>query len=106
MTVDARRANKRAQIVDFFTVNLGRRFDTQYVHQRFGPAFRSRKSEINKDASCPIVILNRTTTHRGRQQSVYWAEGRPEFMREGQPGRQQPSRGAEAFYPETAGVVA
>jgi hypothetical protein len=63
----------------FFLEHLGERFRTSVLHERFGPAFRTRVSELNRDPICTIRILNETSAgrdDRGQscERSVYWAE--------------------------------
>lgn len=70
------RASRREQILSFFVQHLGQRFDTSELHARFGPAFRSRVSEITKDPASPITIRNETQRLPDREGSVYWEEPR------------------------------
>lgn len=73
------RQSRRALIETFFREHLGERFKTSLLHERFGPAFRTRVSELNRDLVCPIRILNDTRAERDEtgqpcERSVYWAE--------------------------------
>lgn len=64
------RESKKGSIVSFFVAHLGEDFRSSWLHGEFGSAFRTRVSELNGDASCPIVIRNRTDEN---DESVYWA---------------------------------
>jgi hypothetical protein len=44
------------------------------LHGWFGTSFRTRVSEINRDPTSPIRILNHTESTDEREASVYWAE--------------------------------
>jgi hypothetical protein len=49
------------------------------LHERFGPAFRTRVSELNRDPICTIRVLNETRAGRDDrsqpcERSMYWAE--------------------------------
>jgi len=44
----------------------------------FGPSFRARVSEINRDPTSPIRILNETVSTNRQEASVYWGEVRGE----------------------------
>jgi len=72
------RQSKRERITKFFFANVGKRHDTYHLHGMFGPAFRARVSEINRDSSSPIRILNQTISMDSEERSVYWAELRAE----------------------------
>lgn len=72
----AHRLTRREQIERFFSDNPGRRFSSADLHGRFGSAFRTRVSEINRSADSAIIIRNETTFTDGAEQSVYWAERR------------------------------
>lgn len=73
----AHRLTKRQQIESFFAENPGRRFSSADLHARFGSAFRTRASEINRSSESMVIIHNETTFADGAEQSVYWAEQRP-----------------------------
>jgi hypothetical protein len=68
--VQQRRDSKRAQIEAFFGDNIGLKFSSNYCHTRWGSAFRSRVSDINRDQFSSILIVNETDENDG---SVYWA---------------------------------
>lgn len=70
------RKNKRQLIYEYFRANIGKRFPTMDMHNRFGTGFRARKSDINLDPDSDIIILNETTVHENGERSVYWAEVR------------------------------
>ena len=76
VSVHQRRATKRDAIEQLFTVNAGTRFSSAEMHSRFGTAFRSRVSEINRKAAAAVVIRNEVTHDDtdGSERSVYWAE--------------------------------
>lgn len=78
LALQARRS-RRAAIEEFFRAHLGQRFGSPELHARFGPAFRSRVSEINRDTTCSIRIVNATTAARDErgeacERSAYCAE--------------------------------
>ena len=75
--VIAHRHTKWQQIEQFFRENPGRRFSSADLHARFGSAFRTRVSEINRSSESAIVIHNRVVFGDDAEQSVYWAERRP-----------------------------
>jgi hypothetical protein len=82
------RRSRGAQVQAFFIEHLGKRFGTMELHGRFGTSFRARVSEINRNPSLPISILNKTTVAKDSsgqpcERSVYWAELRTEsdYMR-------------------------
>ena len=91
----AARCSRRVRIREFSISHLGERFTTANLHCRFGSAFRTRVSELNRDLSCPIQILNESTAGRGErgescERSVYCSEPlrseqpphtEPDFMR-------------------------
>ena len=64
----------RQRILDFFADNLGQEYKSNYLHEVFGSAFRTRASEINRDTGSPIVVRNRVTRNIDVEHSVYWAE--------------------------------
>lgn len=66
--------NKAQQIENYFVDNPYVEFTTTDLHMRFGPSFRSRVSEINRNPKRKVTIKNRTTNRRVYQSSVYWAE--------------------------------
>ena len=73
----ARRATKRDEIEKFFVANLGTRLATYELHARFGSAFRSRVSEINRSQTCSITIHNEVDPQKdGAEHSVYWSTRR------------------------------
>jgi hypothetical protein len=73
----AKRSSKRKLIEEFFAANLGTPFPSSALHQRFGPAFRSRVSEINCDPAAAVTISNAVSVKAdGAEESMYWAEVR------------------------------
>lgn len=72
----AHRLTKRQQIESFFAENPGRRFSSADLHARFGSAFRTRVSEINRSPESVIIIRNEVTFADGAEQSAYWGERR------------------------------
>jgi hypothetical protein len=67
------RCTRRQQIERFFAENLGRGFPSPQMHARFGSAFRTRVSEINRDPGSGIEIVNQVGMN---DRSVYWARVR------------------------------
>lgn len=63
------RTTKRQAIMAFFSEQPGKKFRTDFLHHQFGTSFRTRVSELNRDADCPITILN----HTEGDASNYWA---------------------------------
>jgi hypothetical protein len=73
-SIEPGRATKRWAILTWFVGHLGEKFQTNYLHGQFGPSFRSRVSELNRDDGCPITILNHTERlSDGCDASCYWA---------------------------------
>lgn len=73
--VQKKRADLCAEIEFFFTGNLGEKFPSKRLHEKFGTSFRARVSEINENPDCRIRIRNKTRDLvDGLQVSVYWAE--------------------------------
>lgn len=72
------RESKRTQIERFFCAHIGREFSSPELHERFGPSFRSRVSEINRDDGRVINILNRYFKADNYEGSVYVAKRREE----------------------------
>jgi hypothetical protein len=71
------RISKEKQILRMFEANLGKKFSSAGLHVKFGPAFRTRVSDINKDRAASITIKNCTAPRAGGvEASVYWAERR------------------------------
>lgn len=68
------RASKRRRIEEFFLAHLGERCSSNDLHRVFGPSFRTRVSEINRDEYSPIRILNQTKVSDAAEHSVYWGE--------------------------------
>jgi hypothetical protein len=54
-----KRQRKKVAVEQFFTANLGISFSTYELHAKFGTAFRTRASEINRDPSSMITIKNK-----------------------------------------------
>lgn len=75
-----KRKTKREQIIDLFSAHLGVEMATSAMHAKFGSAFRTRVSEINRSKH-PILIRNRVTrTSEGEEHSVYWSEVREDAV--------------------------
>ena len=72
--VQAGRQSKREQILRFFLANPSVEYCSFELHARWGTAFRTRVSEINRDPQVPITIHNRVAVHSGREESIYWSE--------------------------------
>lgn len=73
------RTSRRAAIEEFFRTHLRIEFRSAVLHQRFGSAFRTRVSEINRDPHASIRISNRPAVGRGvdgrpSEGSIYWGE--------------------------------
>lgn len=73
------RQSRRAAIEEFFRAHLRVEFSSATLHDRFGSAFRTRASEINRDPRSTIRIFNRAAVGRGQngqpcEVSIYWAE--------------------------------
>jgi hypothetical protein len=69
------RESRRDQIVRFFCQHIGASFPTGELHGQFGPAFRSRCSELNRSETSPITIHNHVERlPDGTESSCYWAE--------------------------------
>lgn len=75
-TETAIRKSKQQLIVEYMTINLGKKFGTMELHIKFGTSFRARVSDINKDEKCPIVIHNDTHVQGQSEASVYWSTPR------------------------------
>lgn len=52
------RQNKKAKIQEFFESRMGQKISSQILHEKFGSSVRTRISELNREASCPIRIVN------------------------------------------------
>jgi len=78
MLVFEHRERKRTKVEEFFLDNIGRRYSSQLLHERFGSSLRTRISEINRDPAASIVIRNHYCyePELGREVSVYWSEVR------------------------------
>lgn len=74
VTVTQRRTSKREEIEQLFTANVGQRFGTNELHQRFGTSFRTRVSEINRSDAAVVIRNEVKHDEGGREASVYWAE--------------------------------
>ena len=72
------RITKRDAIAAFFEENLNQRFRTSELHNKFGTAFRSRVSDINRSPKYHIRICNRTLSKDEAERSEYWAVERLE----------------------------
>jgi hypothetical protein len=75
------RRGRRDQIVAFFRCNISKSYQSDYLHSRFGSAFRSRVSEMNNDPNCAIRIFNHTERLAdGAESSCYrgeWKNSQP-----------------------------
>lgn len=67
------RTTKKERIYALFCENVGRKFNSAYLHATFGSAFRSRVSDINNDPASVIRIVNRVNTKDDGEVSVYWS---------------------------------
>jgi hypothetical protein len=75
--VIARRRTKRAAIFDDFSTHVGQQFSSSACHAKYGSAFRSRVSEINRDLETTLTIRNAVSIQEdGTEESVYWSEVR------------------------------
>lgn len=75
--IDKKRESVRDRIEFFFVGNLGKKFPSLDLHNRFGTGFRGRASEINADEQALITIRNDTDVlPDGTEVSCYWAERR------------------------------
>ncbi len=73
----AKRRTKRQAIEQFFAANLGHKFPSSDLHAKYGSAFRTRVSDINRDLAASVTIRNSITAQSdGFEISVYWAEAR------------------------------
>jgi len=70
------RDRRRTKVEKFFLQNVGTRFSTHFLHERFGPSVRTRISEINRRPDATIVIRNTYCfdLEQAREVSTYWAE--------------------------------
>lgn len=66
------RKSMRQLIHTFFFCSVGRVYTSRILHDMFGSAFRTRVSEINRNRSSRIRIINSMETGNSR----YWAERR------------------------------
>jgi hypothetical protein len=72
--IQQRRDSSRARVEAFFGDNIGIKFSTKFLHHRFGSAFRTRKSEINRDPFSSIHIKKECdVTKQGDERFRYWA---------------------------------
>jgi hypothetical protein len=77
MRIFENRNSDRARIDAFFCDNIGIKFSSKFLHDRFGSAFRSRKSEINRDPFSSITIERECDiTKKGQERWVFWAVAR------------------------------
>ena len=74
--VQRSRESKRAKIEEFFAANLWKKFDSAWLHQQYGPSFRTRVSEIRRDPDSKITIKNEYewSDLAKAEVSCYWAE--------------------------------
>jgi hypothetical protein len=74
-SLSRQRATRRDAILSYFCAHVGERFPTADMHFRFGSAFRSRCSELNRSETSPITIHNHVERlPDGTESSCYWAE--------------------------------
>lgn len=90
------RQSRRAAIEAFFLQHLGERSSTTTLHERFGSAFRTRVSEINRNRASAICILNKTNVAKGAlgqpcEHSIYWAELRASAAEPAKPDTLKPA---------------
>ncbi len=80
-----KRISKRKRIERMFTDNLGKRFSSVYLHSNFGPAVRTRISDINRDSHSSVLIKNLVEhpDNKGGEASFYWAELRTSVTPDG-----------------------
>jgi hypothetical protein len=69
------RKNKKQIIEEFFTANLGIKFASSEMHAKFGSAFRTRVSDINREGFALVTIHNECKWDDASQAeiSVYWS---------------------------------
>jgi hypothetical protein len=73
--VRAKRESKRDAIREFFLKHLGSPMGTTICHELFGPSFRSRLSELNRDPNEQLRVRNVTTSGKdGIERSVFVSE--------------------------------
>ena len=70
------RATKRQQIEAWFAEHPGLRLSTWDCHARWGTAFRTRASEINRDSKATVTIHNHTGRIGNVEESYYWGTKR------------------------------
>ena len=70
--VQQHRDGKRAQIERYFAEHLGELVSSRAAHMKWGSAFRTRVSEINRQKDGEIFINNQVKWAEGLEQSVYW----------------------------------
>jgi hypothetical protein len=70
------RKNKKQVIEEFFTAHFGVKFSTHELHEKFGTAFRTRASDINRDETSLITIRNEHSWNELAQAEIsnYWSE--------------------------------
>jgi hypothetical protein len=74
--VQAHRDSKRRQIEKYFAEHLGELVSSRAAHMKWGSAFRTRVSEINRDKLSQIFVNNEVKWAEGCEQSVYWGTRR------------------------------
>lgn len=72
-TAASLRRSRSQQVVEFFSERLGQPQPSPACHARFGSSFRTRVSELNRDRTCKITILNKTLVTPEAELSVYIA---------------------------------
>ena len=66
------RSSKRAAIAEWFADHPGLRVSTGECHAKWGTAFRTRVSEINRDPTATVTICNHTSRCGNIEESCYW----------------------------------
>lgn len=74
------RESKREKIKKFFELHLGEPWPSSILHGEFGPSFRTRVSELNRDDSWELKIKNVCGWDKmhGTETSIYWSCDRKE----------------------------
>ena len=70
------RQTKRQQIEAWFAEHPGIRLSTRDCHARWGTAFRTRVSEINRSQFASVTIHNHTGRVGNIEESYYWGTTR------------------------------
>ena len=70
------RSSKRAAIAEWFAEHPGFHLSTGECHAKWGTAFRTRASEINRDSKATVTIHNHTGRIGNVEESYYWGTKR------------------------------